>query len=275
MRSVVRVPMDSWLTDRDELCVLRFGIHELMPPKMVHHRACPDGEDYLFMWFYDPVSVGVGDAVVACERNRFIVWDPGLPRLYGNADERWDHSWLHCSGRVVAETLARTRLPLHRPLAAADPDVFDKYMSQVHAELVMHEQPHHEILQNLFRNWILDLRRSVDARTSGPRVPDRFLESKRYIEENFSHRLVLGELARRAGLSVPQFAHEFKRHFKVSPISHQIRLRLQHAAFLLRDVNRNIGEVGREVGYEDLFHFSKMFKRHFGVSPRGYRQRTG
>lgn len=47
---------------------------------------------------------------------------------------------------------------------------------------------------------------------------------------------------------------------------------MNQATYLLRDHNRRIGEIAEAVGYSDLFTFSKMFKRHFGMSPKKFRE---
>ncbi|MBN1672123.1 MAG: helix-turn-helix domain-containing protein [Kiritimatiellae bacterium] len=64
---------------------------------------------------------------------------------------------------------------------------------------------------------------------------------------------------------------EFRAHFGFSPMDYVIRLRLNRAALLLRDPDRNVTETGRSVGYHELYHFSKAFKKHFGRSPTAYR----
>lgn len=46
-----------------------------------------------------------------------------------------------------------------------------------------------------------------------------------------------------------------------------IQQRMHRAVYLLRDINQSVTEVGRAVGYEDIYHFSKLFKRHIGIAP--------
>ncbi len=48
--------------------------------------------------------------------------------------------------------------------------------------------------------------------------------------------------------------------------------RLSQAAFLLKNTNRNIDHIANAVGYENLGYFHRIFKEHFGISPRNYRQ---
>jgi len=70
------------------------------------------------------------------------------------------------------------------------------------------------------------------------------------------------------------FSAEFRRHFGVPPVGYLIRRRLHHAAYLLQDVNLSVAEAGQRVGYDDLFYFSKLFKRFHGASPRAWRERS-
>ena len=74
-------------------------------------------------------------------------------------------------------------------------------------------------------------------------------------------------------MSVPHLCSEFKKHFGVPVIDYVIRRRMREAAYLLHDRNLNITGIARRVGYTDIFHFSKLFKKHFGRSPREVRKR--
>jgi AraC-like DNA-binding protein len=38
--------------------------------------------------------------------------------------------------------------------------------------------------------------------------------------------------------------------------------------------DRSILEIGKEIGWDDQFHFSRMFKRRCGISPASYRLRA-
>ncbi len=51
------------------------------------------------------------------------------------------------------------------------------------------------------------------------------------------------------------------------PLSLLIRLRLQRAMDLLQRGSHNVAEAARAVGYEDAFYFSRLFKKHIGVTP--------
>lgn len=52
------------------------------------------------------------------------------------------------------------------------------------------------------------------------------------------------------------------------------RKRMSTAAGLLIKTQLHISEIARKTGYPDNQYFSKVFRQHFGMSPRDYRNNT-
>lgn len=82
----------------------------------------------------------------------------------------------------------------------------------------------------------------------------------------------LDDLARNACMSRSHLCHQFREHFGTSISSYVVRKRMSIAQRLLFDVNIRPGEIAEEVGYPDIYQFSKQFKKSFGVSPTQYRK---
>ena len=60
----------------------------------------------------------------------------------------------------------------------------------------------------------------------------------------------------------------FKSETGDAPIRHLINIRLEKAKEIIEEIpGLSIKEVAAKVGYEDVYHFSKQFKKHYGVSP--------
>lgn len=96
------------------------------------------------------------------------------------------------------------------------------------------------------------------------RTIDRMLST---LEQDFS----LPELAADAGMSEAYFSRMFKKATGLSPSQYAIRLKMQQAQRLLRETNMPIIEVALDVGYASPSHFSQVFRREIGVTPRDYR----
>lgn len=104
---------------------------------------------------------------------------------------------------------------------------------------------------------------------------NRLAPTLRFIEANFKNRLTVDRMADFANLSKSQFHRNFKAAFNISPLEYQKRLRLREAQRSLQLSDRSVAEIGEEIGYGDPFHFSRIFKDHFGLSPLKYRQSHG
>lgn len=68
------------------------------------------------------------------------------------------------------------------------------------------------------------------------------------------------------------FSVYFKRRVGMTPQRYLMNLRMEKAAELMTQHGETVTTAARSVGYGDLFNFSKMFKRHFSMSPRAYVQ---
>jgi AraC-like DNA-binding protein len=79
------------------------------------------------------------------------------------------------------------------------------------------------------------------------------------------------EEARRLSYSPVHFRRSFKKLTEKAPHQFLIQARMDWAGRLLRQTHLPIKEVASQSGYEDIFHFSKAFKRHSGFPPVIYR----
>ena len=97
---------------------------------------------------------------------------------------------------------------------------------------------------------------------------------QRYIDENIGRDLPLAELASVARMSTFHFARVFKQATGQSPHSFIVQRRLATAKAMLTSEDQSIAQVAFHSGYENQGHFTKMFVRHFGMTPRAYRQQS-
>ncbi|MFO1492372.1 MAG: helix-turn-helix domain-containing protein [Kiritimatiellia bacterium] len=80
-------------------------------------------------------------------------------------------------------------------------------------------------------------------------------------------------MAREAGMSARQFNRAFRDATGSPPVAYVLRLRVNHAAGLLRhEAGLNVTEAAFRSGFSDSNYFSRQFHRAFGLSPRAYRR---
>jgi AraC-like DNA-binding protein len=94
------------------------------------------------------------------------------------------------------------------------------------------------------------------------------------MEANYTFNLAIDEFARIAQRSVATFKREFYEYYHTTPGKWLTQKRLEYAKYLLDTSKKNVGEVADESGFENLTHFSRIFKEKYGLSPINYRKKT-
>ncbi len=79
--------------------------------------------------------------------------------------------------------------------------------------------------------------------------------------------LTVDSLAREVDLSPAHFARAFKETMGRAPHRYLLTLRLQRARRLLDAPNAVLSDVALRAGFADQAHFTRLFKREFGVTP--------
>lgn len=85
-------------------------------------------------------------------------------------------------------------------------------------------------------------------------------------------KLSSDDLAGMLGISEEYFIRLFRHHVGMSPFQYFTRLKIEAASAVLIDNQLTIGDVGYRFGFENPFHFTKVFKKCTGLSPREYRK---
>ncbi len=89
-----------------------------------------------------------------------------------------------------------------------------------------------------------------------------------YFEDHYAEKISLDQIAENMYLSPFYISKIFKSETGDTPIRHLINIRLEKAMELLKDgFSGSIKEVAVSVGYEDAYHFSKLFKKRYGFPP--------
>jgi transcriptional regulator GlxA family with amidase domain len=78
----------------------------------------------------------------------------------------------------------------------------------------------------------------------------------------------LGELTQRTGVSQRQLERLCKRYLGATPAQYYVQLRLERARRMLRQTDMSVAEVAIACGFVSLSHFAKVYRRHYGLSPR-------
>jgi AraC-like DNA-binding protein len=94
-----------------------------------------------------------------------------------------------------------------------------------------------------------------------------------YLRENYAAPFNAAKTAAAVGLSSSRLRALFEKWLGESPKRFHTRCRINQAKRLLSEQNLRVAEVGFHVGFEDVHHFSRVFKQITGVAPSHYAER--
>lgn len=138
----------------------------------------------------------------------------------------------------------------------------------------------HEVAVQCAKSLLIDTPRTWQSGYSAPprrsdHTDARIRRAQNWMHDNYMKDCPFERLAARLGMSHRNFARRFKRAVGEPPLTYLHKLRISHAKALLERDQRNVQEIARAVGYEDVIFFRRLFKRHAGMSPQQYRRRFG
>lgn len=106
-------------------------------------------------------------------------------------------------------------------------------------------------------------------------VPPLVAHGLRLLESDLAHPWTLVALASQLRIDRSYLVRRFSDAAGSPPMAHLARRRAERAAELLDDTDWPVARVGAAVGWPHPHHFARRFRRHHGMSPTGYRARSG
>lgn len=102
---------------------------------------------------------------------------------------------------------------------------------------------------------------------------DSIAESVTLMKQNLKTNFQISEFAARANYSVSRYTELFRKRTGYAPIQYFIQLKIHKACQYLCFTKMNIKQICNELGFDDPYYFSRIFKKHIGHSPLSYRKR--
>ena len=96
----------------------------------------------------------------------------------------------------------------------------------------------------------------------------------KYLQKNYMNQVDYEVLWQEFHMNPIYLNRVFKKYIKTSIHDYILGYRILMAMDMLRWSNASVNEIAQAVGFRDIPHFSKSFKRITGYSPKDYRKST-
>lgn len=108
--------------------------------------------------------------------------------------------------------------------------------------------------------------------TAAGRVPDWLAAACARARDPEIFRHGAAGFVRAAGRGHEHVCRKTREHLGVTPSAFINRIRMEHAARLLAGESMSVGDVADDCGIENMSHFYRVFRAHYGVTPKAYRK---
>jgi len=101
---------------------------------------------------------------------------------------------------------------------------------------------------------------------------DTIHKAAAYIRDHCTEKLTVDEIANAVFLSKSYLSSIFRNEMKCNLTSYINLCRVERSKSLLRNGAMSLAEIASTVGFDDQSYFTKVFKKHAGMSPKKYRE---
>jgi len=133
-----------------------------------------------------------------------------------------------------------------------------------------------EIATHVQRNFSHEIRRAYESTSyyddKHRYHPDEdIVQAQIWLQDNCQKEILLKSVAEKFDMSVRTFNRRFKNATSKTPLQYLQEIRIDMAKDLLQTSNLSVSEVAYKVGYQDMGHFSSLFKKLLSTTPSEYR----
>lgn len=215
-------------------------------------------------------EVHVNGRVFTARKGAVFCFAPDEPVWYHEipGPRPWTYTWINFVGRRAVELVAQLggsastwmRDDLQVPLALGLCDEI---------EAAFRSEEYSWIYPTVAAWRLLDC---LAPRQSGAERERHVAAAVRGIlDAQFTAPLKLGQVARQLRVDRSTIFRQFQRLYGQTPKAYLDRVRLDHAAMLLKDGNASVAETARACGYAGAQRFAKAFAARYGVAPSRWR----
>ena len=228
-------------------------------------------DDYFLIYVTDGVfNTKINDDVLHLKKGSVVLYPPKYKYHYwGEPPSKY--LCAHFTGSHVERILTDLSFPLE-PFALESE--FSPKIKTLFEKMVEQDITNAPYLQYSLSCLLEEILLTIavgKVRNSGYRT---LKKSIKHIHANFTEKIKIPDLAQLEGLSNSRYITLFSQEIGKTPSEYILGLRLARACDLLTTTDMEISLVGADSGYSDQYFFSKIFKKHIGISPLEYRKKN-
>lgn len=221
----------------------------------------------LFITYEGKGTLTVIDNNYELHAGTFFFVQKDISSMYKCKNEDWKFYFLDFSSIGIPGSL---QLPIFKVVStgkiAEALQLCERLIDILIAQPLGYEYSANILLQEIFLLFARE--QSVSANSRHTEINKILI----YIHRNMDKQIRIEDLIELSGLSRTSFFTRFRSTTGLSPSNYMLKLKLESAKVSLETTNLTVKEIAANLNFYDEFHFSKLYKKNFGMSPRESRK---
>lgn len=210
-------------------------------------------------------------------KGNMVLFRPGEVQMYYlYAADKPETYWVHFTGSNVDELLDYYQMPkdVNVFFTGTSPDYQWLYRQMIQ-ELQLQRTNYADLLNMNLRHILLIINRYLqEGNQIGTDMLDEIERATHYFNEHYNEPIVIEDYAKDRAMTANWFTQSFKKITKFTPMQYILSLRLANAMNLIDNTDYNMTQIAQAVGYDNSMYFSRLFKKHIGMTPMEYKRRN-
>lgn len=232
--------------------------------------------DFLFLVFKTKTTCIINGSTYVITSPSVILIDHYTPYTYYPNGSQHIDDYLHFAVDDRSAFIEKLTFPLNKPITLSNDSAILRVLETINLENKPHKKYIQKTMDLLLQLLLLKLEEEWDAfQQADEELPHlhQLLAIRSKIFESPGKLWTIEELADMAHLSNAYFQVLYKKAFGVTCITDVIDVKIAEAKTYLTSTNLPIYKIAEALGYTDVTHFIRQFKKITGLTPNAFRKK--
>lgn len=234
--------------------------------------------DYVYLVIKTPCVLAIRTQVYSIASPTAILIDSHTPYKYTSLSDDYEDDYFHFAIKDKESFIGELTFPFNSLVTLSDYKPVSDILRLIREEFIQqNEYPQsEEVLFLLTKYLMIKTGQQWNKMNYHDREAPHYEQLVKLREQIMVHpdkNWTINELAESVHLSIAYFQVLYKRTFGTTCINDVIEARISHAKELLLSTNYSVNEISKLLGYNEVYHFIRQFKKIVGLTPGSFRKK--
>ncbi len=239
------------------------------------HERASGLADFLLIYYKTPTLLFIGDVSYTIAEPSIVIFSSYTPYRYRSVSESYRDDYIHFAPENKEEFLAKLHFPLNVPVKISNDSAISPVTREICREYAcsssfVQSVQYHLMMLLMYRiseEWLM-----YNQENKNVAYYKELSQIRSLIRENPFNNWKIQDFADRIMLSPAYFQTLYKKAFGITCMADVIQSKISTAKEYLIATDMTVAEIAEVLGYSQVYHFIRQFRKNTGVTPGAFRK---